>query len=69
MMLFDDAQKPLTPDEVYDGGYWRQCATRSRDEALAAKDAAQQARLLRIANQYERLAGYADAIARAEGES
>ncbi len=67
-MFFDDAQKPLTPDEVYDGGYWRKCAMMTRDEALASNDAVQQARLLRIANQYERLAGYADAIAQAEGE-
>lgn len=69
MMLFDDAQKPLTPDEVYDGGYWRKCAMLTRDEALAAKDAVQQARLLRIANQYDRLAGYADAIEREAREN
>lgn len=64
-MFLDDAQRPLTPQEVYDGEYWRKCAMMTRDEALAAQDADLQARLLRIASGYDRLAGYADEIERA----
>ncbi|WP_253711124.1 hypothetical protein [Bradyrhizobium sp. WD16] len=66
--MFLDAHRPLTPEEVYDGEYWRKCATMTRDEARASPDADLQARLLRIASGYDRLAGYADAIERAAQE-
>ncbi len=67
-MFLDDAQQPLTPQEVYDGGYWRKCATMARDEAMSSQDADLQARLFKIASGYDRLAGYADAIERASQE-
>jgi hypothetical protein len=66
--MLNDAHKPLTPQEVYDGEYWRRCALMTRDEAMASLDAALKARLLRIASGYDRLAGYAEAIERAVRE-
>jgi len=61
-MLIDDADTPLTPLQAYDGGYWRKRATMTRDRAKAMRDERVRSRLLRVASEYDRLAGYADAI-------
>jgi hypothetical protein len=61
-MFIDDANTPLTPLQAYDGGYWRKRALMTRDKAKAARDDRLQLRLLKVAREYDRLAGYADAI-------
>ncbi|MEW6640350.1 MAG: hypothetical protein AB1586_07575 [Pseudomonadota bacterium] len=60
-MLLDSPTCPLTPNEVYDSGYWRERAQMTRDMAT---DTAQteRATLLKEADAYDRLARYADGI-------
>ncbi|MGO4712835.1 hypothetical protein [Bradyrhizobium sp. 2TAF24] len=62
-MVLDSPACPLTPDEVYDAGYWRERARLARDMATAPAGPAERLGLLRAADAYERLAHYADGIA------
>jgi len=63
MMLLDSPACPLTPNEVYDAGYWRERARFARDMATGPTGQAERMDLLKAADAYERLAHYADGVA------
>ena len=61
-MLLDSPSRPLTPQEVYDAGYWCQRAGIARTMADTLATAAERIQLLRAADAYDRLARYADDV-------
>jgi hypothetical protein len=61
-MVLDSPTCPLTPDEVYDSGYWRERARITRDMATGRIGQTERAVLLKEAEAYDRLAHHADGI-------
>lgn len=64
-MIIDDDQIPVTPDQAYDGDYWRERAKLTRSQAeIYAHDHAMRRHLATEAEGYEKLALHADALKR-----
>ncbi len=61
-MSEDDERTPISAREAYDGHYWRQRATMTREEAQAASTESERDRLIKVAAEYEKLALRADNI-------
>lgn len=60
-MYLNDS-KPITPQQAYDGRFWRQRAELTRARAESLSDQTLKMRLLKVATDYDRLAHRADVV-------
>lgn len=60
-MYLNDS-KPITPQQAYNGNFWRLRAELTRAKSESLNDEALKARLLKVATDYERLARRADVV-------